>query len=327
MNKKMLSAFAICLMLAMAISTGTVNALTSGTSNGTATVGAATPTLASPKLYDSGDSVDKNGAALTVDTEYHYNITVGDSNGLYALLNITFAVFSSGDTTVIGADHNQTHYTFMYLNSTDAYSEVGPGPSSTHLVSANCVKPTRTGTSSEVRLAFKLEKTANYTSTATWKVNCTVYAGSTGAQNANDETITFSVSAYYEIIVADATHAWTSLSAGDNNILINSPAAGYLTTYCTSNHYHYKLQAQSEAANLVSGGDTIGIGNVTIHKDTLGSAVALTTSYANIGGDIGLTPTDNINAMQTFKLWISVPAGQAAGSYIYTLDVQIVTDT
>jgi hypothetical protein len=328
MNKKiMLGAVVFCLIFAMVLSTSVANALTTGTSGGTATVGAATPTITSISLKDSADSVDENGQQLIVWTEYHYACTVGDNNGLYSLLNITFVLFESTYSTLGGADHNQTHYTFEYLNSSDAYSEVGPGPSNTHLVSANCVKPTRSGTSSAIKLAFKLEKTANYTATATWKVNCTVYAEATGANNANDQSITFGVNAYYEITVVDATHGWTGLSAGDNNVLITSPAAGYITTLCTSNHYHYKLQAQSEAANLVSGGNTIPIGDVTIHHDTLGSAIPLTTTYANIVGDTALTPTDNINAAVTFKLWISVPGGTPAGSYTYTLDVQIASDT
>lgn len=321
--------FAICLIFAIAFSTTTANALTTGSSNGTATVGAATPTISMTNagLYNAAGTTSETGSALTVLTEYHYNCTVGDANGLYSLLNITFAIFSSGDTTVGAADHNQTHYTFEYLNSSDAYSEVGPGPSNTHLISANCIKPTRSGTSSQVLLAFELEATANYTATATWKVNCTVYCGATGADNANDQSITFSVAAYYAIIVADATHGWTGLSAGDSNILITSPAAGYITCYCTSNHYHYKLQAQSESATLASGGNTIPIADVTIHHDTLGSAIPLTTSYANIVGDTGLSPTDNINAAVTFKLWITVPLGTPSGSYTYTLDVQIASDT
>jgi hypothetical protein len=321
--------FAICLIMAMAISTSLVYApSTTGTSTGTATVGAATPTISNVMLNDSTDSVNENGAALSVLTEYHYNVTVGDTNNLYALLNITIVVFSSGDTTVGGTVHNQTLYTFEYANVSNSWSEQGPNGGGQDMVGGNCLKPTdRTQTSGTYRLAFQLEGVANYTASATWKINCTVYAGATGTPNANDQTITFSVNAYYAITVADATHGWTGLNPNDNNVTLTSPAAGYITTYCTSNHYHYKLQAQSESASLTSGGNTITIGHVLIHASTLASSTNLTTSYANIGGLTVLSPSDAINVAGTFKLWISVPIGQASGSYTYVLDIQIASDT
>jgi hypothetical protein len=326
MNKKILSMFAICLILAIAISAVKVDALTTGTSTGTATVGAATPTVTDSGLFDSGDTTSKDGAALTVDTEYHFNCTVGDANGLYSLLNITFYVYETGFVAWNAADHNQTHYTFMYLNSSDAYSEVGPGPSNTHLVSANCVKPTRTGTSSAVKLAFKLAKTANYTSSASWKVNVTVFASN--SLYANQQTITFSVSAYYEIVVADATHGWTGLSPGDNNVTLTSPAAGYITIYCTSNHYQYGVKVQSESASLTDAtADTISIGHILDGQiGGLVSATNLTTSYANVPGYSVVNPAgDGLNTALYISLWISVPAGQPSGSYTYVLDIEIVS--
>lgn len=329
MNKKLLSMFAICLIFAIALSTTTANALTTGTSSGTATVGAATPTISMTNagLYNNGGGTAENGVTtLTVLTEYWYNATIGDTNGLYTLLNITFVVFSSGDVAVGAADHNQTHYTFEYLNSSDAYSEVGPNAGGADLVSADCTKPTRSGTSSVIRLAFQVQGVANYTSGATWKVNCTVYCGASGANNCNDQSATFGLAAYYAIVVADATHGW-SCSAGDNNDTLTTPAAGYITTYCTSNHYHYKLQAQSEAANLVNGGNTITIGHVLMGQTALATSTNMTTSYTNIYGLTAISPSDAINAAQTFKLWISIPAGTPSGSYTYTLDVQIASDT
>ena len=81
------------------------------------------------------------------------------------------------------------------------------------------------------------------------------------------------------------------------------------------------LEAKGNASNLVrqGGSETIPLANVKIHEDTLGSAVSLTTSYADIGG---LTDVVAGESIPTFKLWLTVPDPQVAGTYVYKLYVK-----
>jgi hypothetical protein len=88
---------------------------------------------------------------------------------------------------------------------------------------------------------------------------------------------------------------------------------------CTSNAI-FKLQVKSWNATLTSGSDTFDIGNVTIHEDTLLSAVPLTVGYLDIGGLDNEAVGEAVN--KAFTLWIDVPVGTPAGSYTYVLAVQ-----
>lgn len=312
-------------MMAAISAISIAHAGTTGTSSGSATVGTATPTISSPKLNDSTDSVNENGATISVLTEYHYNVTVGDTNTLYGLYNITFRIFDSTYSSVSAADANQTHYTFEWLNSTAAWSEVGPNAGGTDLVSGNCITPTQSGTSGTFKLAFELEGNANYTGSTSWRVNCTVYAGSTGSSTANDQTITFGLNAYYAIVVASgsSTHGWTGLVAPSDNNSLTTPASGYLTVYCTSNHYNYAVEDEGGSATLASGANTIPIGAINVDATGLTGAVNMTTSYADVPGDTGIVPTNGINTAAYIYLYISIPSGTPAGTYTYTLNLEI----
>jgi len=73
--------------------------------------------------------------------------------------------------------------------------------------------------------------------------------------------------------------------------------------------------------NLTSGENSIPLANVKMHKDTIGSAISLSTTYQNIprltnqdeGTDIALA----------FKLWITVPDSQPLDDYVFILYIQI----
>lgn len=319
MSKTKISVFIATAILLFYLLAPIAYAQTEDLSVGTAVVGNSAPTMANPGLWDSGDSADKNNTALVVQTEYHFNVSITDNNQLYDLENVTFIIFDSTFSTVDGADANETHYTFKYLNSTDAFTEVGPDAAGGHIVTGNCVKPAnRSEVTGVYKLAFKLEKTANYTGTTSWTINATVYDGSD--DSANVQTIIFSVAAYYEITVVDATHGWTGLSAGSTNATLTSPVAGYITCTITSNN-DFKLQSKSFNASLTSGGDTIPIANILIHQTTLADAIELTVGYLDI---VGLTAqTRGWAQSKTFELWINIPGGTPNGSYVYTLGVQV----
>lgn len=302
---------AMCIMLPVQI----VLAASSGTSDGSAIVGNASPTVTNSGLYDDG--TNKNNTNIDVYTEYHANCTVTDNNQLYDLENVTYIIWEDTYADEGSSDSNVNHYTFAYLNDTDTFDEIGPdGAGNSHLVSGSCSDPAdHTQTSGTFKLAFKLHKTANYTASKTWKIKIIAYDGTTSG---NEQKLIFGVTFYLEITIDDASHQWSSLSPGDSDQLIDTPSDGDIDVTVTTNA-NFDLQAKGDG-DLTKTGASIGLGNVTIHKDTLGSSVSLTTSYADIGGLTGLSSGED--QAHSFKLWIDVPSGTEEGTYTYTLHVQ-----
>ena len=319
--KREILAVSLLLTLALALTASMPLALaaTEGSSSGTATVGNAAPSVSNPGLFDSTDSTNLNNTNLDVWVEYHVNCTVSDSNQLIDLMNVTFIIWETTYATESSADSNVNHYTFAWINSTDSWDEIGPdGSGDSHLVAASCSDPADlTATSGTWKLAFKLHKTANYTASKTWTVKIIAYdsAGNTGSV----QTLWFGVNFYLELTVDDSSHGWSSLSPGDTDVLIDTPADGDIDVTVTANA-PFTLQAKG-SGNLADGsGNEIPLSNVKIHKDTLASATSLSTTYADIGGLTNLPAGES--QTYSFKLWISVPSGQPSGTYTYTLYVQ-----
>jgi len=303
------------LILSLIMPVALVNALTSGNSGGTAIVGNAAPQMSSPAFTDVA-SADKNNSAVDVYTEYWISYTIRDNNTLVDLTTLTFKVWGA-NSTVGGADDAAKHYTFTYTQATDTWAETGPGSS---IISANCTDPAdQSATSGDFRLAFKLQKVADYSGTTTaWRINTTVIDDSSAS--AFVASLFFGVNYYAEITVVDTSHAWAGLSPGSVNATLTTPADGGIDLTITSNH-SFSLQAEG-SGDLTSDGHTIPLANVLIHKDTLGTAASLTTGYLDIGGLTGLSA--GASQAETFKLWITVPSPQDSGSYTYTLYVQVV---
>jgi hypothetical protein len=286
-----------------------------GNSTGTATVGNAAPTATLPMLVNAAEDTNENDTGLSVQTEYRCNVTISDGNTLNNLKNVTCYIFEDTAVNWDSADANATHMTFLYSNSTNAFTEVGPGH---RLTIGSCAKPAdRTATSGVYKFVWNMSKVANHTGTNSWRINFTAFDGSD--DTANVQTLVFGVNFYIEITVDDATHAWAGLSAGDTDVKITSPVDLDIDCTVTANGL-FNMTAKSFNASLTSGTDTFAIGNVTIHKDTLLSSIPLTTNYAGI---VGLTQLAAVEAgNEAFTLWIDVPAGQVAGSYVYVLGVQ-----
>lgn len=299
---------------------GAVFAAPSGSSDGSAQVGNTAPTVTNPGFYDSTDSTNTNDTSIDVWMEYHVNCTVTDENTLNDLENVTYIIWEENYADEGSADSNVNHYTFRYVNDTDTWEEVGPDAAGdSHLVSGSCSDPAdHAATSGTFKLAFKLHKTANYTvSTTAWKIKIIAYDGDTSGSN---QQLFFAVNFFVELTVDDSSHGWSSLSAGDTDIPIDSPADGDINITMTANA-KFDLQAKGSGDLAKTGGGTpIGLGNVTIHKDTLASSASLTTNYADIGGLTGLSSGED--QAHSFKLWIDVPLGTEHGTYTYTLDIQ-----
>lgn len=289
-----------------------------GNSSGTAVVGNADPVINNVYLTDVSD-VSKNGAQIDVWTTYLVTATITDNNKLSHLHNITIKIWEDVAADEGSADADANHYTFTYTEGTDTWAEVGPDAGGSHLVSGSCADPAdHNDVSGNFTLGFKLAKTGARTDTATWDIAIYVYDESDATDN--DKTLTFGVNFYAELTVTDSTHGWTSVAAGSTDNLMDDPD-GDLDISVTCNDT-FDVQVKAAAANLVSGGNTIAVGNITVHEDTLGSSIPLTTNYADV---VGLTgESAGADQAKSFKLWIDIPAGQTPGSYTYTLNIQII---
>jgi len=126
----------------------------------------------------------------------------------------------------------------------------------------------------------------------------------------------FSINFYLGITVNDGSHSWASMNPGTTDQALGDDEDIDVTIDANAN---FDLEAKGDGA-LASGGDTIALSNVEMHETTLGSAIALTTSYQDIPD---LTDeTRGTSQAKAFKLWISIPNPQQDGTYTYTLSVK-----
>lgn len=307
-----------------------VLAADSGTSDGTVTVTSATPTVTNLMLNTTAPA-NANNTALTVNTEYHLNFTVSDSNAMSDLHNVTIWMWNSGGGASQGdSDSEQNHLRFTWVESTDVWSEY---PSASWWdYEANNIDPGTgdSSTSYTFRLAFDLPKVANYSNGGApydgWSVNVTAYDDSSNQGSATN--VQFGVAYYAEISVTDSTHTFSGAPNSNDNPVSAGGDAKIDITVITNDDYH--IEVKSENSTIQSAGtpaDEFDVGNVTHYiSDTVGSSVSLTTSYADLGGLTDQTaPTEEASAASgTVYLWVDIPDGQAAHSdYEYVLTIKI----
>lgn len=313
--------FALLFCLVLAIVEPTF-AASEGTSSGTIHVNDVSPSVSSAELWNSGETLNKNASALTVNTECHVNFTVTDDNTLKNLNNVTIIMWESGTASEGASDAERTRYTFTWVNSTDTWASSPSG----FITTGNCKDPGSgsSATSYEFTLAFDLSRVATYTSSNTaWKIK--IYAYDAGGNAASDATLMFGLAFYSEITITDATHSWGNLNPGATDQQITS-SDGDIDFNIVAND-NWTVQAKG-SGDLTNGANTIALSNVKIHKDTLSSAVSLTQTYADVGGLTNQTaPSSQSGTAADCILWISVPNGAMPGDYTYTLSLQIVHQT
>ena len=317
MKHRVTSFILLALLLSISIPMLPVQALIEGTSGGTAGISNITPVITIPSLKDTG-ATSKNDSSIDVYTEYRISLTLADDNTLEDITTLQFKIWGPSSTEG-GADSNVDHYTFVYTQATDAWDETGPDSGGdSHLVGGSCVDPAdQTAGSGTFTLAFKLHKTAEYSaSTEDWSIKIT--ATDDSAATDTDTSLMFGVNFYLEMTVDDGTHSWSTLSPGDSQQTLDTPVDTDIDMTVTANAA-YDLQGKVSAAPT-SGSYTIPLSNLLIHESTVGSAVALTTGYVDIGG-LTAEAAGEDNA-EVFMLWLSVPNPQMDGSYTYTLYVQ-----
>lgn len=113
--------------------------------------------------------------------------------------------------------------------------------------------------------------------------------------------------------------AATDLNATGN--YNGSSLSQYNLTVSADSNTNVSFNISANAALATTGGDTIGLGNESYANHTtnsatlpaVGSQVALSTTAANSGNNIGIGGSNH------YRFWLDIPAGQAAGNYNNTI--------
>ena len=143
-----------------------------------------------------------------------------------------------------------------------------------------------------------------------------IYANDT-SNNWNVTDIQYLTTTFYaEITIQTTSHSW-NIMPGQSNVLINE---GNITITVTANA-NFTIQVKG-SGDLTCGSHSIPLSNVKVHKDTLASAISLSTSWQDVPGLVNVASGTDITLK--FKLWLSVPDGTPAGDYTYTLYIQVV---
>ena len=284
------------------------------------------PEIQYMKIVELGGG--ENITTLTVHTSYDFIIYTYDINGTADMKNMTIR-FQKNPGNLIAADTpdfvENTEYWFRYLVSAggSAYdaNQWYNGTAWVNFTTAFHLDPSflfsHVGTSSEVRWRVHLSKAMEWSTQ--WNFAALVYdlEDNTDTMNYGGVTVSF----YTELSGTDSSHAWKTKS-GETNVVLSLPVDGQIGFTVITNAV-YKIQAKG-SADLSGGGGTVGIGNVTVHKETLGSSIPLTLAYADV---LGLTsqalPATESGTVTYCTLWIDVPADLPSGQYTYTLYIQL----
>jgi len=279
----------------------------------------AAPTVADLRLSLISDTVNIT-TGITVNTWYDWEANVTDAETLNDISTVTIRI-ANNPSLAISADsagYNESSvYWFRYTNTTDIWEWYSGAAwtATSNWIDGNCTNPTKTETNGFYLFRIRLSKVARYSSS--WE-----FAALATDSVSNTATKTFtgiSIAKYDELVMITTTHTWTNINIGGVNVLVDEGSI----LFNVSCNYNFKLQAQSNSSWVESGdGYKIGIGNITIDKDTLGSAVPLTVAYADIGGLTNLN-TLTANTQYSFKLWATIPEDTAYDkTYAYKCQVQ-----
>lgn len=281
------------------------------------------PIINQLRLSTTGST--ENITTIDVFVWYDWEANITDTDTLLDIYNLTIRIMNNPSQSIAEdtPDFNATkEYWFRYLNIADTwewYSGSTWTSTSDWLDAGNCAYPTKTGTNGWYLFRVKLNKIA--IKSASWHFSALVYDSADNNANKNFSSIT--VNGYAEIVVVTTTHTWTNIQPDTQDNLIDE---GSITINVTCN-YTFDLEAQSNSSYLIDAEtNQIGIGNITIHKDTLGSSISLTISWADILGLTSLPPCNEVNTQYSFKLWLDVPVATEPGDYQYKCEVR-VTET
>jgi len=250
----------------------------------------------------TNDACDST-ATFSVDTDSWVNMTVSDQNLVADLKTVQITVTTSDAKTFV----------LLWTQATGVFSETSDESNICILNTGGSVRVNVDSDTDKIAFLFRINADAQ-------KGNCNVQTVTTDDSSETDTdtyTSEFAIAFYSSITIATASHTWTNATTGIVSQLIDETWINFTVTA----NVLFKIQAKA-GGNLVNGSDIINIGNVTIHKDTLGSAIPLTTEYADVVGWTSQTMGQNLELY--VKLWLSVPStSQPWLDFHYTLYLQV----
>ncbi len=252
----------------------------------------------------TNDACDSD-ANFNVGSDGWVNMTVSDTN-LVADLSTVSILVSTQDAKSFRL--NWTQATGVFSEEADA--------SGICTLSGNSTRVNVDSDTDKIAFCFAVSAEVQY-----GNVNVTAQTiDDAGASDTDSYVNEFSINAYSSFVVLDgnSTHTW-NVTVNTNDNLINEGAIYFKVT----TNFAFDIQAKSDREYLnTTNNDLIGVGNVTIHHDTVGSSLPLTTSYVDVGG---LTAQSmGVDVELSVKVWLDVPSGTPFGDYQYVLSIQVI---
>lgn len=240
---------------------------------------------------------------MTVWVEYWLNATVSTSGGnVEDLTNVTFILNASGYSEG-SSDDARYHYTFKWTPSA-GFSQVGPSPLA-NIVAVNCSNTSTISTSTDFRLAFKVNKSAVL---GEWTAIVHAY----GLSDDSNKSASWWVDDYLEIVSVPSTLTFTVYPGQINHSARSMPADIVVTA-------NAPCRLLVNSSTPTKGGDTIPVSNMIIDNnsvpvDSSGHCLKLSSSYQ--AWWTGISAGEG----QVFhSYWfVTVATNQAAGDYTFT---------
>jgi hypothetical protein len=253
----------------------------------------------------TNDACDST-ATFTVNIDGWVNMTVSDANLVADLATVMISVTTFDSKT----------FNLTWTQATDAFAETLDASGICTLNSTSSVRVNVDSDTDKIAFLFKI-------SVAAQSGACSVQATTTddGALSDTDTySAEFSIASYsvLTILSGNSTHTWVNATSGTSDNLLDQGAIYFNVTA----NFVFKIQAKGDG-NLIKGSDYIALGNVTIHADTLGSSIPLTTEYADVGGLTSQAMGADLTL--SVKVWLDVPADQPVGNYLYVLTLQVTS--
>lgn len=239
---------------------------------------------------------------VDVATYFFINASVSDSNTLNDIVNITYYIYNSNDSSWDGIDGITKHYTITYINSTDTFTSNPSG----YVDSGGSIVPSdKTQVTGDYKARFKFSTVAHYVGNY-WYVRVEV---KDGESSANLTSNAFQVNVYFSVDIDVGSFSFGSITVPSTNNPITTPSSGYLNITGIAN-YNYTLQLRRSTWSSLDS-------QFEITRDTGGGTI-IDTSYADWKVNQAPSTTES-GVSENLPLFLDVADGVPHGTYTFTL--------
>lgn len=314
---------AVTMLLLMLL--GSVGVAYAASSVGTITV-VTECALSSPKLLSLAEA-DVNATALTVDTKYHVNVTVSDTDGLDDIEFVWVQAWLESEENENATSNENTAYWFWWNGSDTSFYDLPEG----FLDDANCHGSASAAiTQYEFCFQWDYSKVAKYSNGANAGWSISIWANDTEGNSAHlaqadtNDHLVHGIAEYMETTDLAGTHSWASLAQGSSN----NPVSGNPLTFTAIANRAWDATAKANNTYARVQGDSyvLGIDNITVYSsnDAVSSnPLVVDPSEVVIGPALenqGVPATEAGTACDLY-MWVDIPPEQPPGAYVYELIV------